>query len=163
MATPAIRRFSSLVKAAGFLTGAPKSHTAASVTLSRTANAGRQTVANRAAGQAYTLPAAKGTGDVYKVMIGTLLTGDTTIAVANATDVMKGGILINDIGDTSAGTADFFPTASTSDTITFANATGAGKVGDYVELTDLATGVWAVRGVFQGMTDPATPFSATIS
>ena len=116
-----------------------------------------------AAGFAVTLPAALGSGRKFRFVVGTLLTSGTYIVkVANATDVMAGGVTINDIGDTSAATADFFPTAASSDTFTMTASLGAGKIGDWVEFEDIKSGFWAVRGSLQGLTDPATPFSATV-
>jgi hypothetical protein len=110
-----------------------------------------------------TLPAASATGDKYKIMVGTALTSAALIVkVANDTDVFVGGVFINDIGDSTAATADFFPTASTSDTITLTQSIGAGKIGDWLEFEDVKAGYWAVRGVIQGVTDPSTPFSATV-
>lgn len=162
MAT-AIRRFASLVKAAGFIYSDVVTLDAATATITRVANSGRTNLFNRAAGVTATLPAATGSGNTYRFVSGVVATGDYVIKVADATDVFVGGIMINDIGDSSAATSDFHPTESTSDTITIAFATGGGKVGDWVEVEDIAANTWAVRGVLQGMTDPATPFSATVS
>lgn len=119
---------------------------------------------DKAAGLTVTLPASSGSGRKFRFVVGTLLTSNTyKIQVANATDVMNGGVTINDIGDTSAATADFFPTASTSDTFTMTATLGAGKIGDWVEFEDISSGHWAVRGALQGVTDPATPFTAAVS
>lgn len=160
MASAAIRRFASLVKAPGFITGAPKSVTAATKTILRTANAGRTTVINRAAGTALTLPAAKGTGDIYRFVVGTLLTSATiVVSTAPGTDNFAGGVIINDIGDTSPATADFFPTAATSNTFTMTQSLGAGKIGDWIEIQDIGLAVWSIKGILQGVTDPATPFT----
>jgi hypothetical protein len=158
--TTLIRRFGHHVKARGLLS------TLKALTTTTTcinSHAGRTNLLSAVAGFATTLPAAKGTGNTYRFLVKTTLTSGTyVIKVANSTDVMVGGILINDIGDTSAATADFFPTAATSDTITMTQSIGGGKAGDWVELEDYAAGFWAVRGVLQGVTDPATPFSATV-
>lgn len=166
MAAPpgGIRRFATLVKATGFLTGVPKSITTSSKTLTRTAHSGRTVTVNRAAGSTLTLPAAKGTGDRYRIVVGTALTSGTLVVqVANSSDAMCGGVLINDIGDTAAATADFFPAVNgTSDTITLTQAVGGGKAGDFIEVQDIATNVWQVQGIVQGVTDPTTPFSAAV-
>lgn len=162
MPPPAIRKFSSALRAAGFLRRKPRSKTAA-FSAKSDAEGGRTVLLSAAAGFTTTLPAATATGHRYRFLVGTTLTSASyVIKVADATDVMVGGILINDTGDTVAATADFFPTASTSDTITMTQSIGAGKKGDWVELEDMATDTWAVMGVFQGETDPATPFSATV-
>jgi hypothetical protein len=143
--------------------GGVNSETTSTRTVTKANDSGRTIVYNRAAGGTVTLPASTGGGDKYRVVVGTLLTSATLIIkVANSTDVFTGGVLINDIGDTSAATADFWPTAATSDTMTMTQSLGGGKIGDFFEVEDIAAGFWAVRGVLQGMTDPATPFSATV-
>lgn len=163
MASIPYRIFKSNVRAKSFIRDGVKSITA-TATATKAGNAGRTNTLNAAAGLTVTLPASSGNGAVYRFAVGTLLTSNSyIIKVANATDVMAGGILINDTGDSSAGTADFFPTAATSDTITMAASAGAGKVGDWVELEDIKSGFWSVRGTFQGELDPTTPFSATVS
>lgn len=135
----------------------------ATASLTRRAHAGRTSVFNAAAGFTATLPASTGSGDKYRVLVGTTLTSNTLVVrVANSTDVMVGGVFLNDIGDSSAATADFSPTASTSDTITMTASLGSGKRGDWVEFEDFAAGFWAVHGVFQGVTDPTSPFSAGV-
>lgn len=155
------RRFLSNVKAESFIHNTVVSVTAA-VTITRALHAGRTVKLDLAAGFATTLPAATGTAARYRFVIGTVATGDHTIKVADSTDVMAGGILINNSGDSAAATADFYPTAAASDTITLDASEGAGKIGDWIELEDVATNLWTVRGVFQGVADPATPFSAAV-
>ena len=51
-----------------------------------------------------------------------------------------------------------------SDTITINGGTTGGQIGDYLELVDIATDQWHVRGVMRCLTgvNPATPFSATV-
>lgn len=163
MGEQASRRFSSPLLAPAFIHKGATSFTA-NFTLTRRNHAGRTLVLNAAAGlSAVVLPAAIGSGARYRFLVGTTITSNTiVIKVANATDVMVGGVIINDIGDSSAATSDFFPTASTSDTITLTAAIGAGKKGDWIELEDFASGFFAVHGCLQGETDPANPFSATV-
>jgi hypothetical protein len=162
MAAVPYRTFNALVKVKALMINGVKNLTA-SVTATRKANAGRTNVLKAAAGLTVTLPASTGGGDVYRFVAGTTLTSnDYIVKVANSTDVFRGGIVMNDIGDSSAATADFHPTASTSDTFTMPSATGGGKIGVWVEFEDISAGFWAVRGDMQGVTDPATPFSATV-
>lgn len=163
MADAGIRRFNSPILAPAVQHKGVKTLTA-SATFTRAANAGRTNLVSAAAGLTITLPASLGTGRRFRVLIGTTLTSNTiVIQVANATDVLRGGVIINDIGDSSAATADFFPTASTSDTITLTASIGAGKAGDFIELEDYAAGFFSVYGVLQGETDPTNPFSAAVS
>jgi hypothetical protein len=163
MAKRNIRKFGSTLLAPGFQQNGVLS-LIATTTLNRQDHAGRTLVINKAAGLTVTLPASTGTGRHYKFLVGTTITSGTiVIQVANGTDVLTGGILINDIGDTTAATSDFFPTAATSDTVTLTAAIGAGKAGDWIEFEDYAAGFYAVKGTFQGETDPANPFSAAVS
>ena len=163
MAKRNVRIFSSPILAPGFQQKGNQAFTA-TATLNRQDHSGRTLLVNAAAGLTLTLPASNGSGRRYRILVGTTLTSNTiVIQVANGTDVMAGGVLINDIGDTTAATSDYFPTASTSDTITLTASIGAGKRGDFVEFEDFATGFYAVYGVLQGETDPTNPFSAAVS
>lgn len=161
--TASVRRFGTPVKAPAFQHSTPKTHTA-SVTVTRVKHAGKTNLLSAAAGMTVTLPAAIGSGARFRFVVKTTATsGDYVVKVANGTDVFRGGIHINDTGDSAAATNDFAPTASTSDTFTMGYAIGGGKMGDWVEIEDIAAGFFVVRGQMQGVTDPATPFSATVS
>ena len=55
-------------------------------------------------------------------------------------------------------------TASDSDTMTFnATTTGGVQIGDWVELTDVASNTWMVYGYTTTSGSEATPFSAAVS
>ena len=140
-------------------TNAPVNATA-TLTVTEALHANRVVTLSAVAGFVSTLPAATGTGNKYKFVVNTALTSGTYVISPTGDDTMFGGVLINDIGDTTAATADFFPTASGNNTVTltFTNV-GAGKKGDWLEFTDTATDVWTVFGVLQGETDPVNPFS----
>lgn len=141
--------------------------TGSSVTVTA-AYAGRTITLNRAAGIAVTLPAATGTGNIYRFVVGTTFTGDATIKVASATDYMIGvGTLYADAGDTVLGfaTANTGTVGTESDTVDLfdtGNVTGGIK-GAYVELTDIGTAQWAVRYVSDAAGTEATPFKVTVS
>lgn len=136
--------------------------TTAAYTVSRSRNAGKTTKLNRAAGIAAVLPKAVGSDVTYRFVVGTTFTGDGTIAVANATDVMRGSVNILD-NDAAAQTA--YAATGTDDTLTMNGTTKGGLVGDWVEFTDTAAGVWQVRGqlVVPAGSNPADVFSATVS
>lgn len=163
MAEKGIRRFNSPILAPAFQHKGVINLTAAT-TLTRPNYSGQTILLSAVAGFTVTLPAASGSGRRFRFIVNTALTSATyVIKVANATDVFVGGAFINDIGDSAAATADFFPTASTSDTYTMTQSIGGGKKGDWVEIEDFASGFFWINGVQQGVTDPATPFSATVS
>lgn len=110
----------------------------------------------------FTLPAATGTGDVYKFIVSVVNTSNYKIQVVT-NDTMDGNILTNSTGDTP-DLAQFWPTASDSDTITLdGTTTGGVSIGDWIELIDIATDQWAVYGVTTSSGTEATPFSAAIS
>ena len=55
------------------------------------------------------------------------------------------------------------PTAADSDTITMSGSTTGGVRGSMVELQDVASGIWMVRGSLVSTGAEATPFSAAVS
>lgn len=132
----------------------------ASTTLADT-HMGTMLVVNAAAGLTLTLPAASGSGKGFSVMIGTTVTSnDVIIQVANASDTMKGNVIVAaDGGSSVLG----WEAASTSDTITLDGSTTGGIIGDYIDLVDVAANVWAVRAVLSATGTEATPFSAAVS
>ena len=131
------------------------------LTCTRDVNGGRTMVVNAAAGCAITLPNATGTGSVYRFVIGTTITSNsTTIKVNNATDVMSGRAFV--ISDNSAAVLGY-ATGSTDDTITLNGTTTGGYAGDFIEIIDAIAGTYAVRVFTKATGTEATPFSATVS
>lgn len=149
------------------LTFTPVNVTASTIALTAPLHANRTVTLNRAAGIAVTLPAATGTGNVYKLFVGTTFTGAATVKVASATDFIRGtAVLFQDAGDTVVGfvTANTGTVATESDTIDLlgtANSTG-GIIGEIIELTDVASATWSLRLVSDAGGTEATPFSATV-
>ena len=134
--------------------------TAASLDVTEAGYAGQTIVLDLAGAQAVTLPAATGTGNVYRFFVATTKTGATTIKVNTSpgTDIIQGGVLV--ATDTGGLTV---PTAADSDTITLAaDTTTGGVIGSNFELQDVKTGVWSVNGFLVSAGAEATPFSATV-
>jgi len=130
-----------------------------------TEHAGRTLLLGEVGGNAaltLTLPAATGTGAVYKFIVSVTNTSNYKIQVADATDTIDGIMLYLD-EDGTAITG--FPTVAASDTITLNGTTQGGIIGDYLELIDIATNQYHVRGVMRvaAGANPATPFSAAVS
>ena len=130
-----------------------------------TEHAGRTLLLGEVDGNAaltLTLPAATGTGAVYKFIVSVTNTSNYKIQVADATDTIDGIMMYLD-EDGTAVTA--FPTVAASDTITLNGTTQGGVVGDYLELIDIATNQYHVRGVMRvpAGSNPATPFTAAVS
>ena len=110
-----------------------------------------------------TLPAATGSGAVYKFIVSVVNTSNYVIKVVG-NDTMDGNILTNSTTD-NPDLSQFWATAIDSDTITL-NATTKGglSIGDFIELIDMAADQWAVWGITttSGASE-VTPFSAGVS
>jgi hypothetical protein len=118
-------------------------------------------VLSRAAGGVTaTLPAATGSGAVFRFLIGTpLSSGSYIIKVADASGVMRGTITVSDDTDGSTGT---FGTVAASDTITLNGGTTGGKVGGLITVIDIANNTHSVTGATVGTGTEATPFGSTV-
>jgi hypothetical protein len=110
---------------------------------------------NRAGGFVTTLPAATGSGDVYRFYVQTTVTADMTIA-ALTTDIIQGAIIVG-----TAATAGTMAATATSDKLTMNGSTTGGLLGSYVEFTDVVSGAWVVRGALVSTGAAATPFAAS--
>jgi hypothetical protein len=122
---------------------------------------GRTSVLNAAAGGQIDLPAATGTGNKYRAVVGTALTSAAWVfrtSVA-AGDRFTGGVNIDDTGDTAPfAAAAFFPAGASDEVLTLAFAATLGTIGAWVEFEDFKTGLWVVTGYLGGSVDPATPW-----
>ena len=136
------------------------SATAATLDVTAADHDGKIIVLNRAAGVTATLPAATGSGAVFRFTVGTAVTSNSDIIkVADNTDVMSGSLYVT---DQAAGTGTEFSTTITSDTITMNGSTTGGLAGGVLTLIDIATNLYAVQGNIIATGVEATPFSATV-
>ena len=114
------------------------SATAATLAVTAAAHDGKVIVFNRAAGVTATLPAASGSGAMYRFSVGTTVTSNSDkIQVANASDVFAGAVTITDQADGSTGT---FGTVAASDTITLNGGTTGGLIGGLITIVDVEIG-----------------------
>lgn len=145
---------------AGFITGTDANilTEAATLAVTQEAHSGRIINLGVASGTTVTLPAATGTNAMYRFLVTVSVTSNNDIIkVANATDVMVGTASV-------AGTTGVsFGTLPASDTITMNGSTSGGLAGSYIEVTDIAAGIFVVRGNLLGSGSVVTPFSATVS
>jgi hypothetical protein len=144
----------------GFITGTGVNSTvtAATLAVTQTSYNGQTINLSRAAGITVTLPAATGTNAVYTFLITTTVTSNSyKIQVANATDVISGALNV-------AGTTGTpFGTLPASDTITMNGTTQGGIIGSFVQLQDVATGIFVITaGGLIGSGTVVTPFSAAV-
>lgn len=131
----------------------------AATTLTADAFGGRTANLNSATGRIVTLPAATGSGVTFTVFIGTTVSsGSHVIRVAAGTNIIQGALSV-----TTDAAGVVIPTAADSDTITMNGSTTGGLRGSVVELQDIASGVWGVRGSLVSTGAEATPFSAAVS
>lgn len=134
--------------------------TGSTVSITSATHAGAMVILDRAAGIAVTLPAATGSGAIFKFYVKTGVTSNsTTIKVANSSDTMNGWI---STATTTAGAGLQEAAGGTDDTITMNGTTTGGLAGSYVEAIDIAANVWNVFGALAGSGTLATSLSATV-
>ena len=130
-------------------------------------HANKIVMANKADGIAFTLPEAIGSGDLYRIIIGTAISsGALTVTTADTTNAdYCGSVLMVDLD--AATTANIHQTvqATGDDVFTMDGDTqGGAHVGlDWVSFLDIAADLWLVDGVLHVPTgsNDATPFSGT--
>ena len=133
----------------------------ATETAAVTTHDSRIVLLDTAAGSTLTLPAATGSGAVYKCIVSVLATSNSHVVKVTGDDVMYGMVIISD--QDTAGTTTSFVTAADSDTVTLNRTTsGSVTIGEWLEFVDIAADKWAVRGVLTNTGAGATPFSATV-
>lgn len=116
-----------------------------------------------AAGTTATLPAATGTGATYRFVVTTTTTsGAHKILAASSADFMNGIVT----GETSGTAKCFASAAATNHSLQMpfsGTQPSGGFIGDWFDITDVATNLWSVKGMYQAGTTPTTPFSAATS
>lgn len=133
-----------------------------SLTVTRAAHAGRIVLFDTAAGTTLTLPAATGTGDLYRFYVSVTASGGShVLKVANASDTMVGYLMST---TTTGATTNGFSEAAggTDDTITMNGTTSGGIIGSFIEATDIGANTWFVRGWLTASGTMITSLSATV-
>lgn len=151
---------STLSLSSGYLLSPAKVvNTTGDLTLTQALHSGAVVTVNAAAGAALTLPAATGSGALFKIIIGTTITSNSTTIKVVGNDTMVGfAHVAQDGGDTSV----LFGASGTDDTITLNGTTTGGTKGDVIDLIDIAADLWHVNMVTTATGTEATPFSATV-
>lgn len=136
---------------------------ATTLSLKRDVHDNRPVILSSTTGCAVSLPAATGTGAKFTVVLGVQLASGSVAVAANGTDTFTGYAIVEDAGDTTAADATIFATTNgTTDTWTSAATGGGGEIGDYIECTDISSGLWLVKAWQQAVLDStATPFSGS--
>ena len=133
----------------------------AATTLTQEAHDCKTILLDLAAGFTVTLPAALGTGAMYRFKIKTTVTGSMVIKVANATDVFVGVARAN--SDAALNPTNTWIAGATDDTITMNGVATGGVAGDLIKIEDVASGIFHVELSLNQSGTEATPFSATVS
>ena len=128
-----------------------------SLALTAALHAGKTVYVTDTDGMTFTLPAATGTGNKYRLEFGATAAGDQIVDVVG-NDSMAGIAYIHD-EDTNAVSA--FRASGDADRMTINGTTKGGQVGDTVMFEDVATDKWAVVAFLSCPTgsNPATPFA----
>lgn len=132
-----------------------------SVGASRTAIINKIYLLDAASGSTLTLPAATGSGGTVSVFVTATTTSNAHKVLSNSTSDFMNGIVTGE----NANTAKVFASAAATNhalQMPFAGShPSGGFIGDWFELTDVATNLWSVKGEYQAGVTPTTPFSAT--
>lgn len=114
-----------------------------------------------ATGSTVFLPAATGSGQRYRFIVSTLATTLNHIVqtATSSSDFMMGSIILSNANSTAS---IFNATATSSNTITLnRTTTGSVTLGEHIEVEDVASNLWFVKGVLSSSSTPVTPFSNT--
>ncbi len=131
------------------------------LTITQALHHGKTILWDTAAGSILTLPAATGTGMKIRCVVSVLATSNDHSVLCVGSDMMQGAVGIIDT-DTSDATIQFAAlVGDTFDAITMnRTTTGLAAPGDWVELEDIISGIWAVRGLIRASGSVATPFTS---
>lgn len=118
------------------------------------------TLSHTGAASTVTLPAATGTGNIFRFIVAAVNTSNHVIKVANGTDVFEGhALMTQDSADTMLG----FESGASDDTLTLnGTTTGGAAIGDDITIIDYASGKFYILAHLTGTGTEATPFSATV-
>lgn len=131
--------------------------TASSLTLTAALHAGKTVVQNNVAGCSIALPAAAGTGNVYRIVVKVTITSvGVVVSATPLTDVFIGMAWV--MSDNSQAVLAYLP-AATDNTVTLNGTTTGGYLGHMLEFRDIASGIWEVQSFGKATGTEATPFS----
>lgn len=132
----------------------------ATLTITLALHDGKTIKLDTAAGSICTLPAATGTGAIFRFLVTAIATSNSHIIKVVGSDVMDGTVF--SLSDGSANVIGWIAGAA-DDTITLnRSTTGSVTNGEYIELVDSAIGVWSVHGFTASNGTEATPFSSAV-
>lgn len=133
----------------------------ATLTLDEATHDGMIIHMDQATGSVITLPAATGTGIKYTIIVSVTVTSNLHSINCAGTDEYAGVIYAVDTDTSDAIVAYPALAADNFDAIDMDGSTKGGLSGDRIELVDIASGVWAMKGDINQTGTPASPLSAT--
>lgn len=122
---------------------------------------GKTLLLDAADGSELTLPAASGSGARFRVVVSTTVTSSASSIACAGTDEFHGVVYQIDTDTSDAIAAYPALTADNFDIISLNGTTTGGISGDWFELEDVASGVWAVVGYTNASGGVATPLAAS--
>jgi len=131
----------------------------ANLTVTQALHDGATISLDRAAGTAVTLPSATGSGMRLRFFVGITKSGGSDVITAAGAHLFGSIVQGNDTGAAGLFGTGFCTSAAGSTTITLNGTTTGGRKGDWIELEDIATSTWAVRGMLNASGSEATPFA----
>lgn len=134
----------------------------ATLAVTEAAHDGKIICLDTATGSTCTLPAATGSGAVFRFVVSVVATSNAHVVKVTGNDTMFGQASVLD-ADSDAVIA--YAAASTDDTLTLPGTTAGGSIGDWFEAIDLVADKWAVCGVLTcaAGSNKADVFSATVT
>lgn len=132
----------------------------ASLSLTLAAHDGKTILMDDAAGTELTLPAAAGTGARFRVLVSTTVTSSASFLACAGSDYFVGHL------DQTRGDDDTvisYPALAgdTFDIITLDGTTTGGIIGDWIEVEDIASGIWALKASTNASGTVAIPLTST--
>lgn len=134
----------------------------ANKTLTAEEHGGKTMLLDLAAGVTVIMPLATGSGLIYRFLVKTKATSNNHIVkVADASHTFSG--IITTVSDDAGAPVKGYIAGASDDTITLnRSTTGSVSNGEWLELQDVATNLFSVRGVTSSSGTEATPFSSTV-
>lgn len=112
----------------------------------------------------FTLPAATGSGARFRFVVNEVNTSNYVIKSVAGADLMEGIIIGASTTDSATDAARTWIAGATDDTITLnGTTTGGVGIGDWIEVEDISSVGWAVRGFITQSGMEATPFSDSVA
>jgi hypothetical protein len=114
-----------------------------------------------ASGTALTLPAATGSGASFRCVVATTVTSNAHTLACAGSDAFAG--VVYQVDSDTSDTVAAYPAlaADAFDIISMNGTTTGGLQGDWFEVIDIATGIWALKGFSSANGTVATPLAAS--